>query len=392
MDIKSDRLKGKKIALCVTGSIAAVECVRLARELRRHGADVQGYMTESSMEIMHPDALEFATTRDVITRLTGKLEHLRQFDLILIAPATANTISKIACGIGDTVVTALVLSSDAQVLIAPAMHRSMHSNRIIQDNIKRLRDMGFKFICPKFEEGKAKLAGVEDIVDAVLNEFTKKDLQGINVLVTAGPTVEYIDPVRVITNKSSGKMGMAIAREARLQGAEVKVIYGPGTEPVPGGIETIRVESADEMLKAVKKDIGWADVFISAAAVSDFSARVSKRKIDSKKPVKLELVPTPKILKEIKGITGSDTTKIGFKALYNVSEKELTRSALKLLEEYGLDMVVANDVSKGIFGSNTSEVYIVKKDETIHIPRRNKSEIAKEMLTLIKQYINKKGL
>lgn len=169
-------LAGKKIALCVTGSVAAIESPKIARELVRYGVEVHAYMTKGAMGIIHPDTMEFATGNEVVTRLTGRLEHLHDFDLILIAPATANTIGKIACGIGDSVVSALVLGSKSKVLTAPAMHGSIYDNRIVKENIAKLRRYGFKFIEPRVEEGKAKLAGRDDIIAHVLMELKKKRL------------------------------------------------------------------------------------------------------------------------------------------------------------------------------------------------------------------------
>ncbi|MEE9474715.1 MAG: bifunctional phosphopantothenoylcysteine decarboxylase/phosphopantothenate--cysteine ligase CoaBC, partial [Candidatus Hydrothermarchaeaceae archaeon] len=295
------RLKGKRIALCVTGSVAAVQSLGLARELIRHGADVTAYMSKSAMGIIHRDTMEFATGQEVITKITGKLEHLFEFDLILIAPATANTIGKIACGIADTTVTALVLSSKARVLIAPAMHGRMYENAIVRENIEKLKTHGYTFIESKFDENKAKLADICDIIDAAIFALSKKDYAGKRVAVTAGPTLEYIDPIRVITNKSSGKMGIALAREAYFRGAKVKLIYGCGTAKVPQYIDTKRVETSKEMLEAVEAAIPDCDIFISAAAVSDFAPSPTKKKIDTERgDLALKLMPTPKILERIK--------------------------------------------------------------------------------------------
>jgi len=377
------KLKGKKIALCITGSVAALQSPMLARELMRQGADVTAYMSRSAMGIIHRDTMEFATGREAITELTGKLEHLFEFDLILIAPATANTIGKIACGIADTAVTALVLSSNASVLLAPAMHGRMYENSIVRENIEKLKTHGYKFIEPEFDENKAKLADICDIIDAAIFELSKKDLSGKRIVVTAGPTLEYIDPIRIITNKSSGKMGIALAREAYFRGAKVKLIYGPGTAKVPQYIDTKSVETSKEMLEAVEAVISDCDIFISAAAVSDFAPKATKKKIETERgDLTLKLAPTPKILERIKD---SKARKVGFKALYGVSKKELCDTALKSLKKYGLDMVVANDVKKGAFGSDENDVYIVEKKGKPRHMKDTKEEIARCIFDLIKR-------
>ncbi|MHC4397621.1 MAG: bifunctional phosphopantothenoylcysteine decarboxylase/phosphopantothenate--cysteine ligase CoaBC [Planctomycetota bacterium] len=377
------RLKGKKIALCVTGSVAAIISPQIARELGRHGAEVMAYMSDGASDIVHKNTMEFATGREVVTELTGRVEHLAKFDLILIAPATANTIGKIAFGVADTSVTSLVMASDAPVLVAPAMDAGMWKNKILAQNIEMLKSIGYGFIEPELIEGKAKLAGIADIVDAVIFALSKKDFKGKKVVVTAGPTIEYIDPIRIITNKSSGKMGIAIAREAYFRGAEVKLVYGPGTASVPRYIETTNVETSSEMLKAVESVISCCDVFISAAAVSDFTPKTAKKKIGTEKgELTLKLTPTPKILDSIKGLKAF---KVGFRALHDVSKKELISAAKKSMQKYKLDMVVANDVSGGSFGSDENDVHIIKrKGKSIHI-KYSKEEIAKRIFDEIKK-------
>ncbi len=373
----SRKLENKKIALCVTGSIAAIEAPKLARELMRHGAEVAAYMTEDAQRIIHPNALEFATQGEVVTELTGKLEHLREFDLILIAPATAATIGKVAHGIADTTVTALVLSSRAKVLIAPAMHLGMYEHQILNENMQKLKKLGYKFIEPRVEEGAAKLARIEDIADAAIFELHKKDLEGLKIVVTSGPTLEYIDPIRLITNRSSGRMGVEIAREAFFRGADVKLIHGPGSYAPPSCLSATRVEAGEEMLAAVEKEN--CDVFISAAAVSDFTVKKADKKI-STKFLSLKLIPVPKILEKIKN---HRAFKVGFKALYNATEEKLLKAAAKILRDYKLDLVVANDVSKGTFGSEKNEVYLVSRGGTVHVPLTTKAEIAEKILDVI---------
>jgi phosphopantothenoylcysteine decarboxylase/phosphopantothenate--cysteine ligase len=380
MEKKSARLQGKRIALCVAGSIAAIESPKLARELRRHGAEVQAYMSDAALDILHPNAMEFATGKEVITKISGKLEHLYSFDLVLVAPATANIIGKIANGIADSVISTLVLSTRARVVLAPAMHEEMYESRILRENLGKLRRYGYGFVEPRFREGKAKMAKIEDIVDRAIYELYDKDLKGKKVVVTAGPTVEYIDPIRIITNKSSGKMGIAVAREAYFRGADVKLIYGYGIETPPPYLAVVHVETGQEMLAASLQEMP-CDIFISAAAVSDFTVKEEKEKLKSDREIDIKLIPTPKILEKIKK---HRCIKVGFKALHSVSEAELVDAASQAREKYGLDLVVANDVARDIFRSDESEVYLVSGEGVEHIPRTSKDEIAIEIFNRIR--------
>lgn len=226
---ESKELKGKRIALCVTGSVAAIQSPEIARALMRRGAEVIAVISPMARRIIHPYLMEWATGNEAITGLTGKIEHVAlvgehssRVDLVLVAPATANTISKIACGIDDTTVTSVVstaFGSDCPIIIVPAMHESMYNHPILAKNIKELKALGVEFVGPRIEEGKAKIAKTKEIVDAVASKLaSRNDFSGMKVLITAGATMEHIDPVRVVTNKSSGKMGVAIAEEALSRG------------------------------------------------------------------------------------------------------------------------------------------------------------------------------
>ncbi len=370
---KSERLKGKKVALCVTGSIAAVETVRLARELIRHGAEVKAYLTPSARELITPKALEFATGTAAVTEITGKLEHLEKFDLILIAPASANTISKIAHGIADTPVTLLTLSSEAKVLIAPAMHRSMHAKAVIKENIEKLEGLGFTFISPKDEEGASKLASIEEIVDYAIKLLTPSPLAGKKVVVTAGATIEDIDDVRVITNRSSGKMGIALAKEAFYLGADVVLIHGRLAQSVPRYIKAVKAERIEEMLKAVEWEARDAQIFISAAAIGDFTVKKFKGKVDSRSgKLTLELIPAPKVLASVRSFS---CFKVGFKALPEAGEEELVEASRRIIEEHSLDLVIANDVTLAM-GSDENEVILISGEEVLRLPRASKAELS----------------
>lgn len=202
----------------------------------------------------------------------------------------------------------------------------------------------------------------------------------MKILVTSGPTLEYIDPVRVITNKSSGKMGVEVAREAFFRGADVTLIYGTGSYQPPSYLNVIRVETGGEMLEAVKKEISRSDIFISAAAVADFTFKKAEKKISSRQKLTLEAISTPKILEEVKNFKAF---KVGFKALFKVPEKELIRASREMIEEYNLAFVVANDVSKDVFGSDENEVYLVEKNRVSHIARTTKAKIAEKILDMV---------
>jgi phosphopantothenoylcysteine decarboxylase/phosphopantothenate--cysteine ligase len=251
------------------------------------------------------------------------------------------------------------------------MHYEMYNNQVLVKNLEKLKSR-YTIAEPLIEEGSAKMAPISDIMEVVFIALTSKDLQGKRVIVTAGPTSEPIDPIRFISNRSSGKMGIALAWEARNRGADVKLIYGTGSERPPPGIEVLRIETADEMAQAVRDEEKY-DIFISAAAVSDFTTKPKKRKISSRKgPINLNLFQTTKLL----SLINRSAIKVGFKAEHGVTKEDLIFKAKALLEEHDLDLVVANDVFKDIFGSDESEVYLVKKDSVKKLKRMEKTEIA----------------
>ncbi|AIF69003.1 phosphopantothenoylcysteine decarboxylase [Palaeococcus pacificus DY20341] len=385
---KSKKLLGKKIVLAIPGSIAAVECVKLARELIRHGAEVHAVMSESAQKIVHPYAMEFATGNKVVTEITGFIEHVelcgehdKKADLVLVCPATANTISKIACGIDDTPVTTVVTTAFAHtpIMIAPAMHATMYEHPIVKENIEKLKRVGVEFIGPRFEEGKAKVASIDEIIYYVIKKLHKKDLEGKRVLITAGATREYLDPIRFITNKSSGKMGVALAEEAELRGAEVTLIKTKGS--VPSFVENqIEVETVEEMLQAIESELKSKeyDIVILAAAVSDFTPKEkAQKKIKSGKELILELVPTPKIIQRVKEIA-PDVFLVGFKAEYGVGEEELIAQARRQIEKAKSDVVIANR-GEVAFGSEVNEVYWITGESYEKLPLMSKRELAEKI-------------
>jgi phosphopantothenoylcysteine decarboxylase/phosphopantothenate--cysteine ligase len=300
-------LDGKQIVVAVTGSIAAIEIVRLIHSLRRHGAVVQVVMSEAAAGIISPESLTYASGRPAITRISGRVEHVTycgdggSADLLLIAPCTANTISKIACGIDDTPVTTFAttaLGSGIPVLIIPAMHHSMYRHPAVRENLERLRSWHIQVIDPRIEEGKAKIADIETIVLWCERMILGQPLAGRRVLITSGPCREYIDDVRVLTTRSSGRMGHALALAAFRLGADVTVVHH---DEFPC-VTNLRVDTAADMREAVLRcfsEGGGADIYISAAAISDFAPCRFKGKIPSGKKTTLVLEPLPKLLDEV---------------------------------------------------------------------------------------------
>ncbi|NOJ27805.1 MAG: bifunctional phosphopantothenoylcysteine decarboxylase/phosphopantothenate--cysteine ligase CoaBC [Nitrososphaera sp.] len=392
-------LEGKKIVLCITGSVAAYRAIDLARLLMRHGADVHAVMTQSTSEILlHSEMMKWATGNDVVTKLTGELEHIRladydMSDLVIVYPCTANTISKAASGIDDTPVTSVLsvaIGSKIPLIIAPAMHAAMYENQFIIKNIEALKEQGILFIEPNIEEGKAKVAEPESVLEAAISA-TSGLLDGKKILVTAGSTVEYIDPIRVITNLSSGKMGIAIARQAINMGASVTLVYGHGTEN-PQGIKTIKAMTGQEMRDAVVSEMkNNYDVVFMAAAVSDYAPEEkSDKKIDTRKgKLELSLVSTKKIIDEIKQVS-KDTFLVAFKADYGVLESTLVDKAYVKIKESGADLIVANDLglegSKA--GSDNNQVLIIDgKKNIIRVPLASKTAVARKILQVVSEML-----
>jgi phosphopantothenoylcysteine decarboxylase/phosphopantothenate--cysteine ligase len=361
-------LAGKRIILCVCGSVAAIRSPDLARELQRRGATVVAAMSPEACRLLHPNLMQWATKKNVITELSGMLEHValvgdhsEKADLVLVAPATANTIGKMACGIDDTAVTTILttaIGSGVPILIAPAMHLSMYRHPIVLENIEKLKNIGVQFIGPELREDKARLAEVPEIVDYVIRALAKKDLQKKSVVVSAGATREYLDDVRFISNPSTGKMGIAVAREAWLRGADVTLYVGHVEAEIPPYLKILRAESVEAM-EGIQSEA--ADYAVLAAAVADFTVAKTKGKLPSDKGVSLELTPAAKICSRMKA-----KNLVLFKAESGVSDNELEAVARKRMEEYGAVAIVANDVSrKGTgFAVDTNEVLILMKKGT----------------------------
>ena len=392
-----------EIVLCVTGSIAATETIKLAREFRRQGHSVKAFMTKEATKIIHPNALEFATGQEVVVELTGKIEHVKysQTDLILVAPATANTISKFAYKISDNPVNTLLITAlghDTPIVFVPSMHDSMYD--AVSENVEKLKQEGIKFVNPRIDEGKAKFPAIEDIVleslrainlDKVEKGMAEEGLSkiaGKNVLISLGGTFEEIDPIRGISNRSSGRMGLELSKEAFIRGANLTILAAHHEVTIPKVLDVINTESSVLMTERIEELIPDYDIFISTAAISDFTP-INKEefKISSSYNLSLEFEPVSKIIQKIKEIN-EDIFLVGFKAEYNISEEKMIKCAKTQMQDAGTDLVVANDVShKGCeFGSETNEVILVS-DEIKKIALNSKKEIAKSIFDEISDKI-----
>ncbi len=395
----SDSLNDKSIALCITGSVGAVECVALARKLMRHGAEVYTVMSNMAQKIIHPYLMEWATGNTVTTELTGQIEHVAlagkhkdHVDLVMIAPATANTIGKVANGIDDTPVTTTVSSAigaGIPLIVVPAMHESMYDHPAVIENIEKLRGMGVIIVSPRLEEAKAKIPSIKTIVDHVLATLGPKDLEGTRFVVTAGPTRGWIDRVRFITNPSTGKMGIAVAQELLSRGANVSLIVGPISEKVPEQADVKRVTTSQEMLESVLSELSKHKIngFVAAAAVLDYepSKKEDSKMVSGAEDLSVKLVPTTKIIEEARK-KQKDLFIVGFKVESGVSDKELDARAREKIKAGICDLVVANDEQKkgAAFGTDTNEVLIVAgKSFAKHVLLAPKREIARQIVDVI---------
>jgi len=394
-------LSDKKIVLCVAGSVAAYKAIELARLLMRHGADVTCVASSAVTKLIQPDYFKWATGNDVITKLTGNLEHIKladynQSDLLIVYPATANTLGKLANGIDDTPIsTVLTVGFGAKIpiLMCLAMHESMYENYAVKKNIEFLKNK-IEFLDPKMIEGKAKAPEPEDVLEHVLRKFGFSSiLKKKNILITAGPTIEHIDPVRTITNQSSGKTGILLAEELISAGSKVTLVYGPGIEKPPKGAKVIRVSTGKEMFNEVKKQMRKKfDVIIMAAAISDYiPEKPSKKKIKSSQDtLKINLKRAPKIINHVKKIQ-KNVFLVGFKAEVNLSRVELVREARKKMKESNADMIIANDIGNSRYRKNpeNNEVIIVNSEREISSGWKKKQKIAKFIRKQLEEQLNK---
>ncbi len=373
-------LEGVNVALGVTGSIAAVKTVELAHELRRQGAEVRAVMTGSAQGIVHPWAVEFATENDVVTEITGRVEHVELCgydgwaDVLLIAPATANTVGKIAGAVDDTPVTTAAttaLGADTPVVIAPAMHEPMYDHPGVLDAIDTVAGWGVDFVDPRIEEGKAKIASETAIVTDVARAAGECPLEGEHVVVTSGATAEAIDPVRVLTNRSSGRMGRAVAEACYVRGADVTLVHGVvGPHAVSSESASVdgdhpyadlrEVESAAEMLDATIDACSDADTLVSAAAIGDYTVETSVEKLRSGEERTLDLEPTPKVIDAVRD-RQPELPIVGFKTESSGDDGAMIEAARRTLDRAELAFVVANDAS--VMGDDRTRALLVHEND-----------------------------
>jgi phosphopantothenoylcysteine decarboxylase/phosphopantothenate--cysteine ligase len=401
-------LDKKEIVLGVAGSIAAYKSVEIMRGLRRLGAAVTVVMTRNAVEFISPLTFQTLSGQKTITSLFDanaefSPEHIalsQRADLLLVAPATANLIGKFAGGIADDFLTSLFLSVRIPVLLAPAMNPAMYANTFVQRNLRLLEEMEIGIIEPAVgevacgESGQGRLATVEDIIDRVVQRLGgKRTLRSRKVLITAGPTREYLDPIRYLSNGSSGKMGFSLARAAHQRGAEVTLISGPNSLPRPcGGIEYIPVTSTQEMMQALEQHFPSSSVTIMAAAVCDFrpaqrvSHKIKKRSLSG---YSIEVENTPDILKRL-GQIKKEQILVGFAA----ETEDMLANALAKLQEKNLDLICGNDITQpgaGFEGDTNIVTLIDARQRIVHLPLMSKDKAAEKILDKVENLLLEKG-
>jgi len=384
-------LKGYTIVVGVTGGIAAYKSAEIVRKLKKLNADVHVIMTDNACEFITPLTMQTLSQNLVAADMFGKpanweIEHLslaRKADMIIVAPATANILGKIANGIADDMLSTTIMAAKIPVMFACAMNTNMYENQIVQNNISRLKKVGYLFIEPEEgflacnEEGKGRLADVDDIVEkATRTLLFKPDLAGKTVLVTAGPTRERFDPIRYITNGSTGIMGYAIAKTACARGAKVILVSGPVGLKKLIGAETIYVETAEQMHDEVIKRYEHADIIIMSAAVADYKPKtIADNKIKkSSDELSIELVKNPDILKEIGNKKGKSIV-VGF----SMETENIEANSIKKLKEKNMDLIIANEIGKegAGFGCDTNIVKLINKFGMMNdLPLMSKEKIA----------------
>ena len=396
-----ENLQGKCVLLCVTGGIAAYKMPNVASALRKAGADVHVVMTENATQFITPLTFESLTNNRCVVDTFARdfqydITHISlatAADLILIAPATANVIAKLAHGIADDMLTTVVLAAKCKKLVAPAMNTAMLENPITQDNLATLERYGFGIIQPASgvlacqAVGSGKLPEPEVLLDHICREIAReKDLAGVRVTVTAGPTQESLDPVRYLTNHSTGRMGYAIAREAMLRGAQVTLISGPvALDPVPF-VETKPVTTAADMLAAIQEALPETDILIKAAAVADYRpANVAEDKMKKKEgEMSIPLSRTSDIL----GWVAQNRHPGLFVCGFSMETRDMLENSRAKLDKKHLDMIVANNlkVEGAGFGVDTNVVTIITKAETKQLPLMGKDQVAAQLLDEIQQH------
>lgn len=392
-------LTGKSVILGVTGSIAAYKAATLAHALKKQNCDVNVIMTKNATEIIAPLTFERLTGNKCITDTFDKniqyeVKHIslaKKADMAIIAPATANIIGKIANGIADDMLSTTIMACKCPVYISPAMNTAMYENPIVQSNIKKLMDVGYKFIAPAEgllacgDEGKGKMPEPEEITEYIYKELAyKKDMTGKKIIVTSGATIEPIDPVRYITNHSTGKMGCAIARAAMRRGADVTLIAGNMRVAPPPFVKIINVRSAEDMYNAVKSEYDNSDIVIMSAAIADYTPEATAENKIKKKAndMSITLKRTTDILKYM-----GENKKNQYLCGFSMETENLIENSAKKLESKNADMIVANNlkVAGAGFGTDTNIVTIITKNSIVELPVMSKDKVAHKILDIINQ-------
>lgn len=398
-------LKGKTVILGVTGSIAAYKAASLASMLVKQGAEVHVIMTANAVSFINPITFETLTGRKCLVdtfdrNFEFQVEHVslaKKADLVMIAPASANVIGKMAGGIADDMLTTTVLACTCPKLVAPAMNTRMFENSIVQENMRKLKNHGFRIISPAVgylacgDTGAGKMPEPSVLLEYILQEIgMEKDLVGKKILITAGPTREAIDPVRFLTNHSTGKMGYALARIAAMRGADVTLVSGPVQLSVPLTVKCVNVTTAKEMFDAVRELAPEQEIVIKAAAVADYRpANVSSEKVKKTDGVlSLPLERTDDILQYLGEHKAADQFLCGF----SMETEHMLENSRRKLEKKHLDMIVANNVkTEGAgFGTDTNVVTILTKETIVELPMMSKEEVAEKILDEIRERLSRR--
>ena len=393
-------LKGKCVVLGVTGSIAAYKIANLASMLVKLHADVHVIMTQNATNFINPITFETLTSHKCLVdtfdrNFNYNVEHValaKKADVVMIAPASANVIGKLACGIADDMLTTTVLACKCKKIIAPAMNTNMFENPIVQDNLERLKRFGMEVIEPAVgylacgDTGAGKMPEEKVLLDYILREIRyEKDMVGVKVLVTAGATREAMDPVRFITNHSSGKMGCAIARCAMERGAEVTLVAASVSVELPPFMKIIRVVSAQDMYEAVREHYAEQDIVIKVAAVADYTPMITAEEKIKKQDgeLNLELKKTTDILKFL----GENRKEGQFLCGFSMETEHMIENSKAKLVKKNVDMIVANNLkTEGAgFGTDTNCVTLITKDEVTELAKMSKDEVAGELLKVIQE-------
>lgn len=400
------RLTNRQILLGITGGIAAYKSAELTRLLKGAGADVRIVMTAAATEFITPLTLQALSGHPVHQHLLdpeaeagmGHIELAKWADLILIAPASADFIARFSAGMGDDLLTTLCLATDAPICLAPAMNQAMWRDPRTQHNIQQLSHQGVKVFGPGVgaqacgDTGPGRMLEPEELAELTAEQFQHGALSGKRVFITAGPTREPLDPVRFISNHSSGKMGYALAEAAADAGADVRLISGPVNLPSPPRVECVQVESAEQMLAASLDGVEQCDIFIAAAAVADYRpVAVAEHKIKkgSEEIMELRLIKNPDIVATVAGLESQRPFTVGFAA----ETRDVIEYARSKLERKGLDLIIANDVSNPDIGFNSDDnaVTLVSTAATLTLPQGPKRLLARQLIEQIAEHFHRKS-